>query len=336
MSHTVINESILTTEVFNRFVLFPIRHKDVWEMYKKAQSALWTAEEIDMSKDSRDWEALSDNERHFIKHVLAFFAGSDGIVNENLALRFMNDVKIPEARAFYGFQIAMENIHSETYSLLIDSYISDSLEKMRLFDAIRVMPCISKKAAWALKWIEDYSATFAQRLIAFACVEGIFFSGAFCSIFWLKERGVMPGLCLSNEFISRDEALHTEFAVLMYTKLPSCERLSANEMRDLVNEAVMIEREFIVDALPCSLLGMNSALMGEYINFVADRLLVQLGYAKMFGDKNPFSFMDRICLEGKANFFEHRESNYAKANVGGSASGASSNNNRVIDLDIEF
>ena len=296
----------------NRFVLFPIRHPDVWNMYKKAQSAFWTAEELDLSKDMNDWNSLTDNERHFIKHVLAFFAASDGIVNENLSARFMTDVRIPEARAFYGFQIAMENIHNETYSLLIDTYISDTLEKVALFDALKTFPCIKQKADWALGWISS-TKSFAQRLLAFACVEGIFFSGSFCSIFWLKERGVMPGLCTSNEFISRDEALHTEFAILMYSKLTQKERLDEKTVHDIVSQAVAIEIDFIVDALPCSLLGMNSFLMSSYIKFVSDRLLSQLGYTKIYNERNPFGFMDRICLEGKANFFEHRESNYSKA-----------------------
>ena len=329
------SSSVLTTEVGSRFVLFPIRHMDVWDMYKKAQSALWTAEEIDLSKDLNDWQELNENERHFIKHVLAFFAGSDGIINENLGLRFMNDVKIPEARAFYGFQIAMENIHSETYSLLIDTYITDPVEKASLFDSMNTMPCIRAKADWALEWISDKEASFAQRLLAFACVEGIFFSGAFCSIFWLKERGVMPGLCLSNEFISRDESLHTQFAVLLYSKLGQGERLPEARVQDLVKAAVAIEMDFIIDALPCSLLGMNSYLMTSYVKYVADRLLLQLGYARAYNVENPFSFMDRICLEGKANFFEQRESNYSKANVDASA-GNNNSTSRVLDLSADF
>ena len=299
-------------QIKNRFVMFPIHHNDIWAMYKKAQSAFWTAEELDLTKDMNDWASLSDKERYFIKHVLAFFAASDGIVNENLSVRFMNDIEIPEARAFYGFQIAMENIHNETYSLLIDTYITDPEEKHKLFEAITEMPCIKRKADWALQWISDKSATFAQRLIAFACVEGIFFSGSFCAIFWLKERGIMPGLCTSNEFISRDESLHTEFAVLLHSKLSSSERLSETAVHALVKDAVEIETHFIVNALPCSLLGMNAYIMSSYIKFVSDRLLTQLGYAKIYNEKNPFSFMDRICLEGKANFFEHRESNYAR------------------------
>ncbi len=298
----------------DRFVMFPIRHNDIWEMYKKAQSAFWTAEEIDFGKDRSDWEeALSENERFFIKHVLAFFAASDGIVNENLCVRFMEEVKIAEARAFYGFQIAMENIHNETYSLLIDMYIQDPVERMRMFNAAETIPCINAKAEWAMSYISSSEATFAERLLAFACVEGIFFSGAFCAIFWLKERGVLPGLCLSNEFISRDEALHTEFAVLLYGKLLSSDKLSDERALAIVRRAVEIEVDFIVTAIPCALLGMNAALMSTYIKFVGDRLLAQLGHPKAFHVTNPFSFMDRICLEGKANFFEHRESNYAKA-----------------------
>jgi ribonucleotide reductase beta subunit family protein with ferritin-like domain len=311
--------------------MFPIKYSDIWAMYKKAQSAFWTAEELDLTKDGNDWAALSENERFFIKRILAFFAASDGIVCENLGVRFMNDVTIPEARAFYGFQIAMENVHSETYSLLIDTYISETVEKAQLFDAVRTMPFIKKKADWALKWISSPDATFAERLLAFACVEGIFFSGSFCSIFWLKERGVLPGLCSSNEFIARDEALHTEFAVLLYSKLLNSARLSEARVHEIVSNAMELENEFIVDALPCSLLGMNSFLMSTYVKFVSDRLLTQLGYAKLYNVKNPFSFMDRICLESKANFFEHRESNYAKANVGdvGDVS-------RILDLEADF
>jgi ribonucleotide reductase beta subunit family protein with ferritin-like domain len=297
----------------NPYVMFPVRHPDIWNMYKKAQSAFWTAEEIDLSKDINDWNELTDKERHFIKHVLAFFAASDGIVNENLAVRFMSDVDLPEVRAFYGFQIAMENIHSETYALLIDTYISDKKEKSDMFDAINKMPCIKRKADWALGWISSTDASFAQRLVAFACVEGIFFSGSFCSIFWLKERGVMHGLCSSNEFISRDEALHTEFAILLYSKIPAGKRLAETVVTGIVKEAVDIELDFIVSSLPCSLLGMNALVMSSYIKFVADRLLVQLGYEKVYNERNPFAFMDRICLVGKANFFEQRESNYSKA-----------------------
>jgi ribonucleoside-diphosphate reductase beta chain len=304
----------LLTETKNRFVIYPIKYDKIWKMFKTAESSFWTAEEIDLSKDIDDWEKLSDNERYFIKHILAFFAASDGIVNENLALRFYNEVKIAEARAFYGFQVAIENIHSEMYSLMIDTFIKDNQEKDNLFNAIDTIPCIKKKADWALRWIEDKDTTFAKRLIAFAVVEGIFFSGAFCSIFWLKERGLMPGLCTSNEFISRDEGLHCEFATLLYSMIKN--RLSEEEVSDLIREAVDIEIEFITDAIPCNLLGMNAELMKEYIKFVADRLIVQLGYEKLYNVRNPFPFMDRISLEHKTNFFENRESNYSKANVG--------------------
>lgn len=304
----------LLTETKNRFVIYPIKYDKIWKMFKTAESSFWTAEEIDLSKDIDDWEKLSDNERYFIKHILAFFAASDGIVNENLALRFYNEVKIAEARAFYGFQVAIENIHSEIYSLMIDTFIKDNQEKDNLFNAIDTIPCIKKKADWALRWIEDKDTTFAKRLIAFAVVEGIFFSGAFCSIFWLKERGLMPGLCTSNEFISRDEGLHCEFATLLYSMIKN--RLSEEEVSDLIREAVDIEIEFITDAIPCNLLGMNAELMKEYIKFVADRLIVQLGYEKLYNVRNPFPFMDRISLEHKTNFFENRESNYSKANVG--------------------
>lgn len=307
------NEEGLLTDSPGRFVMFPIKYDSIWSMYKKAVSAFWTAEELDLSKDHADWERMSANEQHFVKNVLAFFAASDGIVNENLAVRFMNDIKAPEAKAFYGFQIVMENIHSETYSLLIDTFIKDAAERTHLFNAIETIPCVRKKAEWAFRWIES-ADSFATRLIAFACVEGIFFSGSFCAIFWLKERGLMPGLCQSNEFISRDEGLHTDFAVLLLSLLH--EKVAQETVHALVREAVEIETEFIVDSIPCKLLGMNSELMTTYIHFVADRLLVQMGYEKLYNASNPFHFMDRICLDGKANFFEHRESSYAKAHVG--------------------
>jgi ribonucleoside-diphosphate reductase beta chain len=301
----------------NRFVIFPINHSKVWEMYKKAEGSFWTAEELDLSKDRTDWEKLPINEQHFIKHVLAFFAASDGIVNENLAMNFMKEVQWPEARCFYGFQIAMENIHSETYSLLIDTYIKDPAEKTHLLQAIDTIPCVKKKAEWAIHWMQSDEADFASRLMAFAAVEGIFFSGAFCSIFWLKERGVMPGLTTSNEFISRDEGLHTEFACLLYSFL--AHKLSKTKAHKMIREAVKCEKEFIIDALPCSLIGMNAKMMSQYIEFVADRLLVQLGYPKIWNTANPFPFMERISLEGKDNFFEKRVSSYAKAGVGKSA-----------------
>lgn len=301
----------------SRFVIFPIAHDKVWDMYKKAEGSFWTAEELDLSKDRTHWDALTDNERHFIKHVLAFFAASDGIVNENLAMNFMKEVQWPEARCFYGFQIAMENIHSEVYSLLIDTYVKDVAEKMNLFNAIETVPCVKKKADWAIHWMESEEADFASRLMAFACVEGIFFSGAFCAIFWLKERGVMPGLTTSNEFISRDEGLHCEFACLLYSYLEH--KLSKTKAHAMVREAVRAEKEFITDALPCSLIGMNAKMMKQYIEFVADRLLLQLGYPKIWNVTNPFPFMERISLEGKDNFFEKRVSNYSKAGVGRTA-----------------
>ena len=307
-------EEPLLNENNKRYNLFPIKENDVWEMYKKAMASFWTAEEVDLSKDINDWEKLSSDERHFIENVLAFFAGSDGIVLENLAQRFMNDIKIPEASCFYGFQIAIENIHSEMYSLLIDTYIKDSNKKEKLFNAIDTIPSVGKKAKWALRWINDKDSNFATRLIAFACVEGIFFSGSFCAIFWLKKRGLMPGLTSSNELISRDEGLHTDFAVLMYNKL--LKRLPQETIYDIIEEAVKIEKEFIIDSIPCKLIGMNSKMMSQYIEFVADRLLSQLGYKKLFNSKNPFDFMEMISLEGKTNFFEKRVMDYSKANVG--------------------
>ena len=294
----------------NRFVLFPIQHQDVWDMYKKQVDCFWRAEEIDLSKDLNDWNSLSPDEQHFIKMILAFFAASDGIVLENLGTRFMNEVQVAEVRAFYGFQIAMENIHSQTYSMLIDSYIKDVDEKNQLFRGIENFPCIKKKADWAQKWIADKRSNFATRLIAFACVEGIMFSGAFCSIYWLKKRGLMPGLTFSNELISRDEALHTEFAVLLYKKL--LKKVSKNKVYEIFKEAVDIEIEFICDALPCRLIGMNSELMSQYIQFVADRLMTQFGEQPIYGAKNPFDWMENISLEGKTNFFEKRVGDYSK------------------------
>jgi len=296
----------------NRFVMFPIKYNDIWEMYKKQVDCFWRAEEIDLTKDVPHWESLNADERFFVSMILAFFAASDGIVLENLAGRFMNDVQVSEARAFYGFQIAMENIHSQTYSLLIDTYIKDKSEKHRLFNAIENFPCIKKKSDWAQKWIRDNRSSFATRLIAFACVEGIFFSGAFCSIFWLKKRGLMPGLTFSNELISRDEALHCEFAVLLYSKLEN--KVKKARVYEIIKEAVEIEMEFICDALPCRLIGMNADLMTQYIKFVADRLSVQLGYDKIYNVANPFDWMELISLEGKTSFFEKRTSDYALAN----------------------
>ena len=296
----------------NRFVMFPIKHNDIWEMYKKQVDCFWRAEEIDLTKDLKDWDSLSQDERFFISMILAFFAASDGIVLENLAVRFMNDVQISEARAFYGFQIAMENIHSESYSLLIETYIKNSEEKHTLFNAIEHFPSIKKKSDWAQKWIHDNRSSFATRLIAFACVEGIFFSGAFCSIFWIKKRGLLPGLTFSNELISRDEALHCEFAVLLYSKL--LKKMNKARVHEIIKEAVEIESEFICEALPCRLIGMNSQMMTQYIQFVADRLCVQLGYDKIYNVTNSCDFMELISLDSKSNFFEKRVSDYALAN----------------------
>jgi len=304
------NEPLLTPDD-KRFVAFPIQYNDIWEMYKKQVDCFWRAEEIDLSKDLDDWKKLTADEKHFVSMILAFFAASDGIVLENLASRFMSDVQVSEARAFYGFQIAMENIHSETYSLLIETYINDKLEKDKLFNALDHFPCIKKKSDWAQKWIKDNRSGFATRLVAFACVEGIFFSGAFSSIFWLKKRGLMPGLTFSNELISRDEALHTEFAVLLYDKMEN--KLKKSKVHEIIREAVEIETEFICDALPCRLIGMNSMMMTQYIQFVADRLCVQLGYDKIYNVTNSFDFMDMISLESKTNFFEKRVSEYALA-----------------------
>jgi ribonucleotide reductase beta subunit family protein with ferritin-like domain len=304
------NEPLLTPDD-KRFVAFPIQYNDIWEMYKKQVDCFWRAEEIDLSKDLDDWKKLTADEKHFVSMILAFFAASDGIVLENLASRFMSDIQVSEARAFYGFQIAMENIHSETYSLLIETYINDKLEKDKLFNALEHFPCIKKKSDWAQKWIKDNRSGFATRLVAFACVEGIFFSGAFSSIFWLKKRGLLPGLTFSNELISRDEALHTEFAVLLYDKMEN--KLKKSKVHEIIREAVEIETEFICDALPCRLIGMNSMMMTQYIQFVADRLCVQLGYDKIYNVTNSFDFMDMISLESKTNFFEKRVSEYALA-----------------------
>lgn len=295
-----------------RFVLFPIKHKDIWEMYKKCEQSFWTAEEIDLSPDLVDWNSkLNDDERHFIKHVLAFFAASDGIVNENLAVNFMSEVQYPEARCFYGYQIMIENIHSETYSLLIDTYIKDPAERHKLFNAIDTVPCVSKKADWALRWISNGS--FAERLIAFAAVEGIFFSGSFCSIFWLKKRGLMPGLSFSNELISRDEGMHCDFACLLYSQLVN--KMPEQQVKNIITNAVEIEKEFVTDALPVRLIGMNADMMRQYIEFVADRLLAALGYSKVYNAANPFDFMELISLQGKTNFFEKRVGDYQKAGV---------------------
>ncbi|XP_020240393.1 ribonucleoside-diphosphate reductase small chain [Cajanus cajan] len=296
----------------DRFCMFPIQYPQIWEMYKKAEASFWTAEEVDLSQDLRHWDSLTDGERHFVTHVLAFFAASDGIVLENLAGRFMKEIQVAEARAFYGFQIAIENIHSEMYSLLLETYIKSSDEKHHLFHAIETIPCVAKKAQWALRWI-DSSDSFAERIVAFACVEGIFFSGSFCSIFWLKKRGLMPGLTFSNELISRDEGLHCDFACLLYSLLRK--KLSEERVKEIVRDAVDIEREFVCDALPCALLGMNGELMGQYIEFVADRLLVALGCGKVYNVQNPFDWMELISLQGKTNFFEKRVGEYQKASV---------------------
>jgi ribonucleoside-diphosphate reductase beta chain len=302
---------ILLKENKDRFVILPINYPAIWEQYKRHEASFWTAEEIDLSSDLKDWANMNDGERHFISHVLAFFAASDGIVNENLAVNFMSEVQIPEARCFYGFQIMMENIHSETYALLIDTYISDPVEKNRLFHAIDTIPAVTKKAEWALRWINN--GTFAQRLVAFAAVEGIFFSGSFCSIFWLKKRGLMPGLTFSNELISRDEGLHCEFACLLYSMLNG--KLDEKEVHEIIRDAVEIEKEFITDALPAALIGMNSELMKQYIEFVADRWISELGCKKIYNATNPFDFMEMISLQGKTNFFEKRVGDYQKSGV---------------------
>lgn len=311
MSEPVQTDAILTPDD-NRFVMFPIQHDDIWKMYKRQVDCFWRAEEVDLSKDMNDWNKLNSDEKQFIKMVLAFFAASDGLVLENLAVRFMGDVQLSEARAFYGFQIAMENIHSEMYSLLIDTYIQDGAEKKKLFEATQNYPCITKKANWAKKWLGDNRSSFASRLVAFAAIEGIFFSASFASIYWIKKRGLMPGLTLSNEFISRDEALHTEFAILLYSKLQK--KLNKKRIYEIIQEAVEIEKEFITEAIPCRMIGMNSKLMIQYIEFVADRLALQLGYDKIYNSHNPFDFMELISMESKVNFFERTNSEYALAN----------------------
>ena len=306
-------EEFLLKENKDRFTLFPIKHTDIWKAYKKAEASFWTAEEMDLSKDPNDWERLTENEQYFIKHILAFFAGSDGIVNENLVQNFADEVQVPEARCFYGFQIAIENIHSEVYSILIDKFITNNDEKRNLFSAIHTIPCIKKKAQWALNWFDRSKNSFAERLVAFATVEGIFFSGSFCAIYWLKKRGVMPGLTFSNELISRDEGMHTDFAVLLYSKLTN--KLSRDTVYDIIGDAVRIEKEFINEAIPCALIGMNSDLMSQYIEFVADRLITQLGYPKLYNTENPFDFMQLISIENKINFFEKRVGEYSLSNV---------------------
>lgn len=324
---TSLREPILE-ENKSRFVLFPIQHDDIWSFYKKAEASFWTAEEIDLSPDQIDWEnKLNDDERHFIKHVLAFFAASDGIVNENLAENFLSEVQYTEAKFFYGNQVAMENIHSETYSLLIDTYIKDSAEKNHLFNAIETLECVKRKADWALRWIDKGS--FAERLVAFAAVEGIFFSGSFCSIFWLKKRGLMPGLSFSNELISRDEGLHCDFACLLYNN-HLVNKLSKDQVREIIMDAVEIEKEFVTDAIPVKLIGMNSDLMQQYIEFVADRLLVELGNERVYNTSNPFDFMEMISIQGKTNFFEKRVGEYQKAGV------LAGKENQTFSLDEEF
>lgn len=311
MSETSFVEPLLKADD-SRYVMFPIKDNDIWQMYKKSVDSFWVPQEVDLSKDLNDWASLNDDEKHFISMILAFFAASDGLVLENLAVRFMNDVQLAEARAFYGFQIAIENIHSEMYSILIDTYVSDDSEKTKFFSALANYPCINKKANWAKKWINDNRSSFAARLVAFAVIEGLFFSSSFAAIYWIKKRGLMPGLTFSNELISRDEALHTEFAVMLYGKLQK--KLQKKRIYEIIQEAVEIEKEFILEAIPCRMIGMNSKLMSQYIEFVADRLCLQLGYDKIYGALNPFDFMELISMETKVNFFERTNSEYALAN----------------------
>jgi len=325
-----LTETILV-ENPNRFVLFPIEHYDVWRFYKQAVASFWTVEEVDLASDLGDWANLNDGERHFISHVLAFFAASDGIVNENLAINFINEIQISEAKCFYGFQIMMENIHSEMYSLLIDTYIKSPEEKSRLFKALETVPCVQKKGEWALRWIN--SDSFAERLIAFAAVEGIFFSGSFCSIFWLKKRGLMPGLSFSNELISRDEGLHCDFACHLYLH-HIVNKLPEERVQQIIMDAVVIEKEFVSDALPVSLIGMNARLMGEYIEFVADRLLLSLGCKKVYNALNPFDFMELISLQGKTNFFERRVGDYQKSGVMASSEEKKESTSFTMDADF--
>ena len=321
-------EEPLLRENPNRFVLFPIQDPEIWGMYKKAEASFWTAEEIDLANDLKDWDGLNSNERHFVSHILAFFAASDGIVNENLAANFATEIQSPEARCFYGFQIAVENIHSETYSLLIDTYVKNAEEKNHLLNAIETVPCVQKKARWALQWCERDNASFAERCVAFAAVEGIFFSGSFCAVFWLKKRGLLPGLCFSNELISRDEGLHCDFACLLYRKLVN--QLPKSRILHIITDAVEIEKEFISDALPVELIGMNSKLMRQYIEFCADRLLAELDCPKHYGASNPFEWMEMISLQGKTNFFEKRVGEYSKSGVGVEA------DKQVFSLDEDF
>jgi len=324
-------EEIILLPNNSRFCMFPIQYKEIWEIYKKAVASFWTVEEVDLSTDKKHWIYFTEDERHFVCHVLAFFASSDGIVIENLASRFLKDVQIPEARAFYGFQIAIENIHSEMYSLLLDTLIDDPAAKVELFNSINTLPCVKLKADWALKWIESASS-FSTRLVAFACVEGIFFSGSFCAIFWLKKRGLMPGLSFSNELISRDEGLHCDFACILYSTLRN--QLSYSDILQIVIEAVNIELCFICDALPVSLIGMNALLMGDYIKFCADRLLIALGYPAHYNISNPFDFMELISLQGKTNFFEKRVGDYQKANIMSNL--INGNMDKIFTLDADF
>ena len=319
-------DEILLEKSQNRFVLFPIKYNDIYEEYKKAESSFWTANEIDLSKDLNDWEKLNENEKYFIKNIIGFFAGSDGIIMENLAQRFLNDIEIPEVRAFYSYQIFNENVHSETYSLLIDTYIKDNEEKIKIFNSIENIPCVAKKAKWAYKWIENKDVNFATRLIAFSIVEGIFFSGSFCAIYWLKKRGFMPGLTFSNELISKDEGTHCYFACLLYSYIKN--KLKPEIVFEIIKEAVEIEKEFITDSIPCNLIGMNADLMKQYIEFVSDRLLVQLGYEKIWNSENPFDFMEMISLRPKANFFELRVGEYAKSSI--------SENNENFEINNDF
>ena len=319
-------DEILLKKNKNRFVLFPIKYNDIYEEYKKAESTFWTINEIDLSKDINDWDKLNNNEKYFIKNIIGFFAGSDGIIIENLALRFLNEIEIPEARSFYSYQIFNENIHSETYSLLIDTYIKDNEEKNKIFNSIENIPCIAKKASWAYKWIQNNEVNFATRLIAFAIVEGIFFSGSFCAIYWLKKRGLMPGLTFSNELISKDEGMHCHFACLLYSYIKN--KLKKEIVYEIFKEAVEIEKEFITDSIPCNMIGMNSIMMKQYIEFVSDRLLVQLGYSKIWNTENPFDFMELISLRPKSNFFELRVGEYAKSTI--------SENSDSFTLDNDF
>ena len=332
MSHTATTDiiydknEILLEKSSNRFVLFPIKYNDIYEEYKKAESSFWTSNEIDLGKDLNDWEKLNENEKYFIKNVIGFFAGSDGIIMENLAQRFLNDIEIPEVRAFYSYQIFNENVHGETYSLLIDTYIKDESEKIKIFNSIENIPCVAKKASWAYKWIENKKVNFATRLLAFAIVEGVFFSGSFCAIYWLKKRGLMPGLTFSNELISKDEGQHCHFACLLYSYIKN--KLKEEIVQEIIKEAVEIEKEFITESIPCALIGMNANLMKQYIEFVSDRLLVQLGYSKIWNSSNPFDFMEMISLRPKANFFELRVGEYAKSNI--------SENNDNFEINNDF